>query len=138
MAKQCINTECNAFLEDSDTFCKMCGSRQPPAIQGPKKAWNFMKKKQPEAPAASGKFVNPEELEDFRLSPEVKMMQLQRDKKDNYVERLDNIETKVDSMEAKLDIMLRNHGWLLASVDAWLQGYKNVGQEEETKIEKNI
>ena len=128
MPKQCINAECNAFLEDVDGWCGRCGTHQPLQISSPKKQFSLFKKK--EQKIIPVKNISPGELEDFRMSPEMKMIQKQKEKENDYSERLESIENK-------LDIILKNNNWLLINVDAWLQGYKKaVEQEEDTESNK--
>jgi hypothetical protein len=124
MTKQCQNEECKAFIEDNDPFCKICGVRQPEPKK--KKAFNFMKRKD-EQPIIQGSIASPSQFEDFRLA---RPMALQQPKKDETQERLVSIENK-------LNVMLKNHEWLLMSVDAWLQGYRQKEEEQEEESESN-
>lgn len=123
MTKQCVNSECSAFLDDKDLFCKICGVNQPEPV---KKGF-FGRKK--EVKTAQGNVAEPQNFEDFRLSSAAIMQQAQQPKRDDTLERLEKI-------EEKLDVMLGNHNWLLVSIDKWLQGYKQKQEQEDTESNK--
>lgn len=127
MTKQCVNNECNAFIDNEDRHCRICGFEQP--NKPTKKGFSFLKKK--EQQAIPVRLDQSENLEDFRLTPEYRKMQQLAPvaKKDNNAESLTRI-------EEKLDVILKNHGWLVANVDAWLQGYRQREGKEEEETEK--
>ena len=122
MPKQCVNNECNIFLEDNDTFCKMCGTPQPPIIS-PKKGFNLFKKKEDKIVKAS--IIRPEELQDFRLAVPQHFDRPKAEEKENPVLK------SLERIEEKLDSMIENHTWMLICLDNFLQGYKKKSEKPE-------
>lgn len=123
MTKQCTNTECNSFLDDNDAFCKLCGLEQK---KPSKKGFGLFKKKPEQLVQANE--IDPRLIEDLSTARPM----IYQKKPDENAKRLIEIENK-------LDIMLKNHNWLLMSVDSWLQGYKPKPKEEDDEdSEKDI
>ena len=118
MTKQCVNPECGAFLDDKDIFCKICSQKQPEIKK------RFFGRKKPDN-IIPGKLAMAEDYEDFRLTPQAKaLQQKESERKDDHIERLERIEEKIN-------VMLKNHNWLLVSIDNWLQGYRQKEQEQQ-------
>src|SRR3990167_159051 len=124
--KQCVNKECNSYIDDNDPWCKVCGTQQPE--QQKKRGWGLIKKK-PES-IVQVKAINPNEFEDFRLAKPISFPQPSRQ------EQKSEVMQKLEQLEQQLAISLKNHNWLLMNVDNWLQGYKQKQEEEDSGDEE--